>query len=214
MSDFKPLVGIDLGTTFSTIAYINEHDQPEVIPNQESNLTTPSVAHFFDQDSFVVGDEAVNMRLTEPENTVSFIKRMMGATDYKVDIYGKEYNPQEISAFILEKLKKDAESYFVSKGYDGEIKDAVISVPAYFSMEQRGATKEAGELAGLNVLHIINEPTAAALAFGINQIGTDSTVFVFDLGGGTFDVTILEIKGNEIKMTASHGDPDFGPRGR
>jgi molecular chaperone DnaK len=210
MPDFKPLIGIDLGTTFSAVAYVNEHDKPEVIPNQEGNLTTPSVVHFYDKGSFIVGDEAVNMRLSEPKNTVSFIKRMMGDTDYKVDIYGKEYNPQEISAFILKKLKKDAESYFVSKGYDGEVRDAVISVPAYFSMDQRGATKEAGELAGLNVLHIINEPTAAALAFGINQLGNDKTVFVFDLGGGTFDVTILEIRGNEINMIASHGDPELG----
>jgi molecular chaperone DnaK len=210
MEKFKPVFGIDLGTTFSAVAYINEHGYPEVIPNQEGNLTTPSVVHFYDKDSYVVGDEAVNNRLSEPLNTVHFIKREMGDTDYKVDMYGKEYNPQEISAIILKKLKKDAKRYLISKGYNGEVKDVVISVPAYFGMEQRGATKEAGELAGLNVLHIINEPAAVALTYGINHLENGNTFFVFDLGGWTFDVTILQVSGNKIDMIASHGDPELG----
>ena len=210
MSDFKPVVGIDLGTTFSAIAYIDEHDKPVVILNQEGSPTTPSVVHFYDKDSFVVGNEALNNLLVDQKNTVSFIKRRMGDSDFKLNIYDREYTPQEISAFILRKLKTDAESYFKNQGQDVEVKDAVITVPAYFGMEQKGATKEAGELAGLNVLMIINEPTAAALAFGINKFVKDQTVFVFDLGGGTFDVTILDIKGNEIHMVASDGDPELG----
>jgi molecular chaperone DnaK len=210
MSDFKPVVGIDLGTTFSAIAYIDAHGKPVVIPNKENKLITPSVVHFYDRDSFIVGDEAVNNLLADQQNTVSFIKREMGNSDFRSSIYGKEYTPQEISAFILKKLKTDAESYFTNQGIEAEVKDAVITVPAYFGMAQKGATKEAGELAGLNVLMIIDEPTAAALAYGINKRGKDQTVFVFDLGGGTFDVTILEIKGNEINMKASDGDPELG----
>jgi molecular chaperone DnaK len=210
MSDFRPLVGIDLGTTFSAIAYIDEFDKPIIIPNQENKSTTPSVINFYDKDTFVVGDEAVNRLIADQENTVSFIKRRMGESGVKLYIHDEEYTPQKISALILKKLKRDAEIYFRNQGFDVEVKDAVISVPAYFGMEQKGATKEAGELAGLNVLNIMNEPTAAALAFGINRIGKDQTVFVFDLGGGTFDVTILEIKGNEIKMVASDGSPELG----
>jgi len=210
MSDFKPVFGIDLGTTFSAISYIDKHDKPVVIANQEGKTTTPSVVHFYDKDNFVVGDEALNMLMADQQNTVSFIKRRMGDSDFKLNIHGKEHTPQEISAFILKKLKRDAESYFRNLGMESEVKDAVITVPAYFAMEQKGATKEAGELAGLNVLMIMNEPTAAALAFGINKLGKEQTVFVLDLGGGTFDVTILGIKGKEIRMIASDGDPELG----
>lgn len=210
MSDFKPVVGIDLGTTFSVIAYIDEHKKPIVIPNQENRPITPSVVNFFDKDTFVVGEEAVNRAIADKINTVSFIKREMGNPNYKLFIHDRDYTPQEISAKILAKLKKDAESYFKNSGLDINVKDAVITVPAYFGMEQRGATKEAGEIAGLNVLNIVNEPTAAALAFGINNLGKDQTVFVFDLGGGTFDVTILQIKGNSIDMLASDGNARLG----
>lgn len=210
MSEFKPVVGIDLGTTFSAIAFIDTHGKPVVIPNKENTLITPSVVHFYDKDSFVVGDEAVNNLLVDQQNTVSFIKRKIGHSDFRKSIYGKEYTPQEISALILKKLKEDAESYFTNQGMEAEVKDAVITVPAYFGMTKKGATKEAGQIAGLNVLMIIDEPTAAALAYGINKRGKDQTVFVFDLGGGTFDVTILEIKGNEINMIASDGDPELG----
>jgi len=210
MQDFKPVIGIDLGTTFSAIAYIDEHDKPVVITNQEGKTTTPSVVHFYDEESHVVGDSAVNMLLADPKNTVSFVKRSMGDSDFSLKIYNRNHTPQVISAFILKKLKQDAESYFRNMGLDLEISDAVITVPAYFGMEQKGATKEAGELAGLNVLRIINEPTAAALAFGINKLGKDQTVFVFDLGGGTFDATILDIKGKKISMLASDGDAELG----
>ena len=210
MSDFKPVFGIDLGTTYSAIAYIDEHDKPVVIMNQENKLITASVVHFYDKDNFVVGDEAVNMLKADHKNTVSFIKRNMGDTNFKMSIHGKNYSPQEISAFILKQLAKDAQTFFMQKGMDVEVKDVVITIPAYFGADQKGATQEAGELAGLNVLRIMNEPTAAALAFGINKLGKDQTVFVFDLGGGTFDVTILNIKGNEINMVASDGDPELG----
>jgi len=206
----RVVLGIDLGMCNSRVAYINEFHRPVVIPNQEGKTTTPSVVHFFDKDSFVVGDEAVHMVMVDQTNTACFIKRSMGNPDFKLNIHGKEYTPQEISALILKKLKSDAESYFRNLGMDAEIKDAVITVPSYFYKELREATKEAGELAGINVLSLINEPTAAALSFGINQLGKEQTVFVFDLGGGTFDVTILDIKGNEINMIASDGDPELG----
>lgn len=210
MSDFKPVVGIDLGTTFSAISYIDEHKKPIVIPNQENKPITPSVVNFADKDTFVVGEEAANRTIADKANTVSFIKREMGNPNYKLTIHDREYTPQEISAKILAKLKKDAESYFRNNGLDIEVKDAVITVPAYFGMEQRGATKQAGKIAGLNVLYVVNEPTAAALAFGINNLGKDQTVFVFDLGGGTFDVTILQIKGHSIDMLTSDGNARLG----
>ena len=210
MSDFNPVVGIDLGTTFSAIAYIDEYDKPVVIPNQENKPITASVVNFYDKETFVVGDEAVNRQIADRENTVSFIKRRMGEPGFKLTIHDEDYNPQKISSHILAKLKRDAEAYFQNQGIDVAVNDAVITVPAYFGMEQKGATKEAGELAGLNVLMVMNEPTAAALAFGINKLGKDQTVFVFDLGGGTFDVTILEIKGKEINMIASDGNPELG----
>ena len=209
MSDFKPVFGIDLGTTFSAIAYIDEHKKPFVIPNIENKLITPSVIYFSDKDTFVVGDEAVNKAIADPANTVSFIKREMGS-DYKITIYDRESTPQDLSAKILAKLKRDAETYYMNNGLNIEVKEVVITVPAYFGMEQKGATEDAGKIAGLNVLQIINEPTAAALAFGINNLKKDQTVFVFDLGGGTFDVTILQIIGNSIDMIASDGNAKLG----
>jgi len=206
----KPVVGIDLGTTFSAIAYIDEFDKPVVIPNQENRPITPSVVSFSDSTTFLVGEEAVNRMIVDRENTVSFVKRFMGDPNFKRTIHGEIYTPQKISAFVLKKLKNDAEAYFRNSGLNIEVTDAVITVPAYFGMEQRGATKEAGELAGLNVLMIMNEPTAAALAYALNKLGKDQTVFVFDLGGGTFDVTILDIRGNSINMVASDGNPELG----
>jgi len=210
MPDFKPTVGIDLGTTFSAIAYIDEHDQPVVIHNQEGKSTTPSVVNFGDQVCYYVGDEAVKMLIPDSENTVSFIKNHMGEEGYYKKIHNDTYSPQKISAYILKKLKQDAETYFKQKGYEFDIKDAVITVPAYFGMERMSATKDAGELAGLNVLMILNEPSAAALAYGINRTGRNQRVFVFDLGRGTFDVTILEITGTDINMVAADGDPNIG----
>ncbi|KHK00220.1 Hsp70 family protein [Desulfovibrio sp. TomC] len=210
MSDFSYVFGIDLGTTFSAISYIDEHGKPVVIPSQENRPITPSVVYFSDDMKFLVGDEAVNMLKADPQNTVSFIKRQMGRPNFNYKIHDRAYNPQEISAIILKKLALDAKLYFLQLGLEVEVKDVVITVPAYFGMDQRGATKEAGELAGLNVLMVMNEPTAAALAYGINKIGKDQNVFVFDLGGGTFDVTILSIKDNNIWMVASDGDPELG----
>lgn len=210
MPDFTPVVGIDLGTTFSAVAYIDEYKKPIIIPNRENSPITPSVVNFFDKDTFVVGSEAVNRVIADKDNTVSFIKREMGNSNYKLTIHEKDYTPQEISAKILAKLVRDAEFYFKNEGLDIKVKDAVITVPAYFGMEQKVATKEAGEIAGLNVLNIVNEPTAAALAFGFNKLGKDKTVFVFDLGGGTFDVTIFQIKGNSIDMLASDGNARLG----
>lgn len=204
------VLGIDFGMCNSRIAYIDEYHKPLVIYNQENKPFTPSVIHFHDKDSYVVGDEALIMPIVDPQNTVAFIKRNMGRPGFKLSIHDREYTPQEISALILKKLKEDAESYFTNQGIEAEVKDAVITVPAYFLMQGREAIKEAGEIAGLNVLTIINEPTAAALAYGINKLGKDQTVFVFDLGGGTFDVTILEINGNGINMIASDGDPELG----
>jgi actin-like ATPase involved in cell morphogenesis/DnaJ-domain-containing protein 1 len=210
MSEYKPVVGIDLGTTFSAIAFVDENGKPVLIPNQDNKITTPSVINFSDKGTFVVGDEAVYRQIADPVNTVRFIKRRMGEPGAKLFIHGQEYTPQDISAYILKNLKRDAETYFQQQGLDVEVKDAVITVPSYFGMEQKGATKEAGIMAGLNVLSLINEPTAAALAFGINKVGKAQMVFVFDLGGETFDVTILEIKGNEINMVASDGSPELG----
>lgn len=207
---FSPVVGIDLGTMFSKIAYISEFNKPVVIPNQENKPTTPSVVHFYDKDTFVIGEEAIYNQIADPANTVSYIRRYVGDSAFKLNIYGKDYTPQGISALILMKLKRDAENYFQSQGIDIEVKDAVITVPSYFGIDQKEATKDAGEIAGLNVLNIVNEPTAAALAFGINNLGKDQTVFVFDLGGCTFDATILEIKGNAIKLIASDGDSQLG----
>ena len=209
MSDFKPVFGIDLGTTFSAIAYIDEHKKPFVIPNIENKLITPSVIYFSDKDTFVVGDEAVNKAIADPANTISFIKREMGS-DYKITIFDREYTPQDLSAKILAKLKRDAETYFMIYDLNIEVKDVVITVPSYFGMEQKRATQEAGEIAGLNVLQLINEPASVALAYGINKLGKDQTVLVFNYGNETFDVTILEIKGNEINMIASDGSSELG----
>ncbi len=211
MSDFKPIVGIDLGTTFSAIAYVNEFGKPEIIPNAENKPVTPSVIYFQDENNLIVGELATNYIVADPDNIVRFIKRQMGKENYYEEFYGKKYTPQELSSYILRKLKQDAEQYFLNKyGEKIEVKDAVISVPAYFNAAKRGATEQAGMMANLNVLMIVDEPIAAALSFGINRLEGERTVFVFDLGGGTFDATILRIEGNEIKMLSSDGDAELG----
>ena len=200
------IVGIDLGTTFSAIAHINENGVPELIPNEEGDRLTSSVI-FYDEGEFVVGEYAKQNALAEPENTVEFIKREMGkpVTEFSREFGGKEYSPEELSAEILKTLKKDAESKL-----DEQITDAVITVPAYFNDPERQATIRAGEIAGLNVRRIINEPTAAALSYGIHIGGDTSKVLVFDLGGGTFDVTIMEVKGQEMTVLATDGDHRLG----
>lgn len=204
-ADDDIVLGIDLGTTFSAMAYVNEHGKPEIIPNSEGFPTTPSIVHFYDEDACVVGEEAVKMVVIDPENVVRFIKRHMGEEDFTLDFYGRPYTPQEVSALILRKLKEDSE-----EAMGQEIRDAVITVPAYFHSAQRGATAEAGAIAGLNVLSIINEPTAAAIAYGLDRIGGQRKLLVLDLGGGTFDVTVMEIKGTKLSTIASDGNAELG----
>lgn len=197
------VIGIDLGTTNSCVA-VMEGGEAVVIPNSEGKRTTPSIVAFTKDGERLVGETAKRQAITNPDNTVSSIKRHMG-TDHKVTINGKTYTPQDISAFILQKLKTDAESYLGEK-----VTDAVITVPAYFTDSQRQATKDAGKIAGLNVLRIINEPTAASLAYGIDKEENLHTIMVFDLGGGTFDVSILEIGEGVFEVKATNGNNHLG----
>ncbi|MCB9743038.1 MAG: Hsp70 family protein [Alphaproteobacteria bacterium] len=199
------ILGIDLGTTFSAMSYVDRFGKSNIIPNADGHSTTPSVIHFYDRNACVVGEEAVKMVVVDPANVVRFIKRAMGDTDFVLDFFGESYTPQELSAFILRKLKADAE-----EALGKEIKDAVITVPAYFNSAQRGATAEAGEIAGFNVLSIINEPTAAAIALGLDMLGGNRRLLVFDLGGGTFDVTVMEIRGTTLRTLASDGNAELG----
>jgi molecular chaperone DnaK len=197
-------VGIDLGTTNSVVAVLTG-GEPEVIANAEGSRTTPSVVAFAKNGEVLVGEVAKRQAVTNVDRTTRSVKRHMGEADWKVDIDGKVYTAPEISARILQKLKRDAESYL------GEtITDAVITVPAYFNDAQRQATNDAGQIAGLNVLRIINEPTAAALAYGLDKGETDQTILVFDLGGGTFDVSLLEIGDGVIEVKATSGNNHLG----
>ncbi|MDE6352097.1 MAG: Hsp70 family protein, partial [Muribaculaceae bacterium] len=218
-------IGIDLGTTNSCVAVVEGNDAV-VIPNSEGRNTTPSVVAFIDGGERKVGDPAKRQAITNPKRTIYSIKRFMGETydqvekeiervPYKVDrsannlprvdIDGREYTPQEISAMILQKMKKTAEDYLGQ-----EVTDAVITVPAYFNDAQRQATKEAGEIAGLKVQRIVNEPTAAALAYGIDRKDKDMKVAVFDLGGGTFDISILDLGGGVFEVLSTNGDTHLG----
>src|SRR5256712_10027554 len=218
-------IGIDLGTTNSCVAVI-EGGEPSVIPNAEGGRTTPSVVAFTNDGQRLVGAPAKRQQVTNPQNTIFSIKRFVGRKfgevseemkivpyevvegpngDVRVKAAGKEYAPPEISAMILQKLKADAEAYL------GEtVTDAVVTVPAYFNNAQREATKDAGRIAGLNVLRIINEPTAASLAYGLDKEGADQTILVFDLGGGTFDVSILELGEGVFEVKATNGDNHLG----
>ena len=196
------IIGIDLGTTNSCVSVI-EGGEPTVITNSEGNRTTPSVVAFTKDGERLVGQLAKNQAVTNPDRTVISIKRHMGS-DYKVDIDGKKYTPQEISAMVLQKLKTEAENYLGEK-----VSDAVITVPAYFTDSQRQATKDAGQIAGLNVHRIINEPTAAALAYGVDK-GDEQKVVVYDLGGGTFDVSIIEIGDGVQEVLATAGNNRLG----
>ena len=196
------IIGIDLGTTNSCVA-VMEGGKPVVITNAEGSRTTPSVVAFTKTGERVVGDAAKRQAVTNADKTIASIKRHMGS-DYKVDIDGKKYSPQEISAMILSKLKRDAESYI------GEpVTEAVITVPAYFTDAQRQATKDAGKIAGLDVKRIINEPTAAALSYGLDN-EEEQKIMVYDLGGGTFDVSIIEIGDGVIEVLATAGDNKLG----
>ena len=196
------IIGIDLGTTNSCVA-VMEGGKPVVIPNSEGSRTTPSVVAFTKTGERLIGEPAKRQAVTNADRTISSIKRHMG-TDYKVTIDGKSYTPQEISAMILQKLKADAESYLGEK-----VTEAVITVPAYFNDAQRQATKDAGKIAGLDVKRIINEPTAAALAYGLDN-DAEQKIMVYDLGGGTFDVSIIEIGEGVIEVLATNGDTHLG----
>jgi molecular chaperone DnaK len=196
-------VGIDLGTTNSVVSVLEAGD-PVVIPNSEGARTTPSVVAFSKSGEVLVGEVAKRQAITNPDRTIRSVKRHMG-TNWTIEIDGKKYTPQEISARTLMKLKRDAEAYL-----GDTVNQAVITVPAYFDDAQRTATKEAGQIAGLEVLRIINEPTAAALAYGLDKAAHDETVLVFDLGGGTFDVSILEIGDGVFEVKSTHGDTQLG----
>ena len=197
-------VGVDLGTTNSVVAVL-EGGEPVVVPNAEGSRTTPSVVGFSKTGKILVGEVAKRQAITNPDRTIRSVKRHMGAKDWSVDVDGKGWTPQEISAQILNKLKRDAEAYL-----GDTVTQAVITVPAYFDDAQRQATKEAGQIAGLEVLRIINEPTAAALAYGLDKQQTEQTILVFDLGGGTFDVSLLEIGEGVVEVKATHGDTQLG----
>ncbi len=197
-------VGIDLGTTNSVVAVL-EAGEPVVIPNSEGSRTTPSVVAFSKAGEVLVGEVAKRQAITNPDRTFRSVKRHMGENWKSDDIDGKQYTPQEISARTLMKLKRDAEAYL-----GDTVTQAVITVPAYFDDAQRTATKEAGQIAGLEVLRIINEPTAAALAYGLDKGSEDETVLVFDLGGGTFDVSVLEIGDGVFEVKSTHGDTHLG----
>src|SRR6056297_3590766 len=197
------ILGIDLGTTNSAFA-VMEGDEPEIIANAEGDRTTASVVAFADDGERLVGKPAKNQAVQNPERTISSIKRHMGEDDYTVAIGDDEYTPEQISAMILQKIKRDAEEYL-----GDEVAKAVITVPAYFNDRQRQATKDAGEIAGFEVERIINEPTAAAMAYGLDD-ESDQTVLVYDLGGGTFDVSILDLGGGVYEVVATNGDNDLG----
>ncbi len=200
----KLILGIDLGTTYSTMAVLNQFGKSTIVANADGHPTTPSVVHFYEPGACVVGEEAVKSVVADPPNSIRFVKRLMGE-DISMAFHGEEYTPQAISALILKKLKADAE-----EALGQEIEDAVITVPAYFNSAQRAATAEAGRLAGLNVLSMINEPTAAAIAHGLEKFGDERRVLVFDLGGGTFDVTVMDIGGITFKTVASDGNAELG----
>ena len=197
------ILGIDLGTTNSAFA-VMEGGDPEIIVNGEGERTTPSIVAFTDDDERLVGKPAKNQAIQNPENTIASIKRHMGEDDYTVSVDDEEYTPEQISAMILQKIKRDAEEYL-----GDDIEKAVITVPAYFNDRQRQATKNAGEIAGFEVERIVNEPTAAAMAYGLDD-ETDQTVLVYDLGGGTFDVSILDLGGGVYEVVATNGDNDLG----
>jgi len=196
-------VGIDLGTTNSCVSVL-EAGEPTVIANAEGARTTPSIVAFAKNGEVLVGEVAKRQSVTNVDRTIRSVKRHMG-TNWTTDIDGKKYTAQEISARILQKLKRDAEAYL-----GDTVTDAVITVPAYFNDAQRQATKEAGEIAGLNVLRIINEPTSAALAYGLDKGDKEQTILVFDLGGGTFDVSLLEIGDGVVEVKATNGDNNLG----
>ena len=207
------ILGIDLGTTYSCVAYIDDNNKPVVLKNAEGNLTTPSVVFFDSETDVTVGDAAKENAKMYPEQVVSFIKRNMGEENFSLNINGSEMRPEEISSYILKKIVNDATEALRDEGkldVDEDIKDVVITVPAYFGNAEREATITAGKIAGLNVLNTINEPTAAAITYGVINNNENRTVMVYDLGGGTFDITIISINKGEIHVICTGGDNNLG----
>jgi molecular chaperone DnaK len=200
----KRVYGIDLGTTYSCIAHVDEHGKPVVLQNAEGDSTTPSVVYFESADNIVVGQAAKEVVSIHPDLCVSTVKRSMGDPNWERTFQGQAYKPQDVSSFILRKVVGDTEKVTGDK-----IEDVVITCPAYFGVNEKEATKQAGIVAGLNVLYVIPEPTAAALAYGIEQT-EDQVVLVYDLGGGTFDVTLIDIKAGEITVICTGGDRELG----
>ena len=206
MAELTKVFGIDLGTTYSAVAHIDEFDRATVVPNDINEPTTPSAVYFESADNVVVGIEAKNMAEIEPEHVVQFVKRFMGRRDeFMFEFDGKQYDPEEISAVILKGLAEKAR-----QNLDEDIKDVVITVPAYFDEAQRVATKNAGSMAGLNVLDIVNEPIAAALSYGVQADDTEETILVFDLGGGTFDVSVIRVDKDGVKILVTGGNHELG----
>jgi molecular chaperone DnaK (HSP70) len=203
-NQFKQIFGIDLGTTYSGIAYIDEHGKPVIIPNQENQRITPSVV-FFDGNNIIVGEVAKENAKLYPNEVVAFVKRAMGEPHFLFEYNEKTYRPEEISSYILRKLVNDAQQHLGI-----EITDVVITCPAYFGINEREATRLAGEIAGLNVRQIINEPTAAAIAYGTVETQIEKVVLVYDLGGGTFDITMIHIKPDAIEVICTGGDHNLG----
>ena len=206
-TQMKRIYGIDLGTTYSSIAYVDEFGKAVVIPNSENERVTPSVV-FFDGDAVVVGGVAKESARLYPNEVVSFIKRSMGEPNFLFEHGGKNYRPEEISAYVLKKVAQDAEEKLGDK-----ITDVVITCPAYFGINEREATKIAGEIAGFNVRQIINEPTAAAIAYGSIEQTDNKVVLVYDLGGGTFDITMIDIRPDAIQVICTGGGPQPGRQG-
>ncbi len=205
--------GIDLGTTYSCIAYMDENGKPVVLKNSEGDLTTPSVVHFESQQDIHVGASAKESAQMYPDQVVSFIKRSIGQPGFSLNINGVDMKPEEISSYILKKVAGDAKDTLDMEGKldaGEEVKDVVITCPAYFGVAERDATAAAGKIAGLNVLSIINEPTAAVITYGVTDDSAEKTVLVYDLGGGTFDITMINIKPGEIRVICTGGDKDLG----
>lgn len=207
----RPVLGIDLGTTYSCVARLDSYGRPEILPNLDGELTTPSVVYFENDASVVVGEAAKNELLREPDRVIDLIKRYMGSDDYRLVIDDESYLPQRVSAIILRSLVEGA---LTAAGEpvpaQDQIADVVITVPAYFGAAERQATRDAGQMAGLNVLNIINEPTAAAIAYGATSAGVTANVLVYDLGGGTFDVTVIQVSAEEVRVVATDGDHALG----
>lgn len=201
----KYVYGIDLGTTYSCIAYLDKNKTTTIIKNSEGTNTTPSVVNFASPNQVVVGQVAKETAVIDPQNTVSLVKTLMGRSDFVINYNGEDKSPEEVSAYILRKLTKDA-----ANNIDAEVKDVVITCPAYFGTAERTATRNAGTIAGLNVLEIISEPVAAAICYGCTREHEDKTILVYDLGGGTFDVTIMSINSEKIEVICSDGDHDLG----